>query len=777
MKNSLNIRIIFLLFICLSQLVLATEEELISLLPQPPSLLAEVPLSRSTAVNNIDESNTDHEFDNYDSDEEVFSVNPAAKELPKRLSKVMEIVRNPNDDLAYKASLFIMKSGKSTKRQKDSALEIITKISEDFEHEQAAGAIKYLISNSNSETEKEALKARVIEMAQSDHKCNMVAAALLISLALDAVHSASITEREFIIGQSTCERIICDKNHEKRALAASLLKSFGNPNQKKVARNVFVEIAQDIQHKDRIDAAKELYDPDFANLLRPPCSDRRAAIMTGISCCCCMPCYCTCFLPYKLYNCLNFPKRRRLFLSVKAIHDIALDATHERAYDAAAFIAETGYNLLCHNRSFLNQEIAQHTLRSIADIKDHPHQRDAIDLLRESNNPEDQQIGTDMCLRHFPEVYTSQTINRKAQYNLEEIRQVMPTSLEDLSALPMDLEDEFTKLLTVISPIEKINGEANPYYLSPGAIDPEWRGTGAPSEVASFYVRIRTNTTHYIKTLEKKTYFSNPLGWPMYDENQADLVNSLKHIVINVKKQLNGDAENAANPEGALISFGIVLNSLFHCPTGQAEGIESAVNLIVRSKHTTSTDLKEKIGRFIIASAVQKAFNNAFFKEGHVHALARARMVLKEELGLVQAIRSFRERIEPVSKAEEPIFHNTFYGKFDLEFILKEVRRNLQTPAEFDKILNARTTEEHKQANQIKREKPVNVSEISTWLYDQGKSDNFLDIYGISDDFQSISDAGIIRLLIDMHFLTDCPKTQRLLGRMDQHTQQLSTLD
>ena len=40
------------------------------------------------------------------------------------------------------------------------------------------------------------------------------------------------------------------------------------------------------------------------------------------------------------------------------------------------------------------------------------------------------------------------------------------------------------------------------------------------------------------------------------------------------------------------------------------------------------------------------------------------------------------------------------------------------------------------------------------------------DVYGIDEDYRSISDVGIIRLLMRTGYLTDCGKTQRLLDRI-----------
>ena len=131
-----------------------------------------------------------------------------------------------------------------------------------------------------------------------------------------------------------------------------------------------------------------------------------------------------------------------------------------------------------------------------------------------------------------------------------------------------------------------------------------------------------------------------------------------------------------------------------------------------------------------------------------------------------QAIGTFKERISPVADAEIPEFYTKFYIRFSPKFILDEARRNIQTAEEAALIQAAKKPEQKAAAKNIKAGKPISVGEIIAWLNDHGEQDQLHDTFGISDDYMSISDAGIVSLLIKMDYLSSCDTNKQYIQQL-----------
>ncbi len=252
----------------------------------------------------------------------------------------------------------------------------------------------------------------------------------------------------------------------------------------------------------------------------------------------------------------------------------------------------------------------------------------------------------------------------------------------------------------------------------------------------------------FIKTLTNTPLAEDETsGWQMYDDNKPDMINSFKHIIHAIKSEITID------PAGSIARLGVVLNGILNCPTGQAEAIQSAVNALVHGRNVISSDAKELVGKYIIAAAVEKSFNNAFHQGGGVHGLASARTALAEELGIHHAINGFKERISAVDDNEIPGLYAHFYENFTPAFIVSEARRNIQTPAEYQTILKTVTVQEKEKGRHIKMEKPLSVGNIIEWLSNHGKAEMLHNPFGISEDYSAITDLGLINVFIEMGFL------------------------
>jgi hypothetical protein len=382
-------------------------------------------------------------------------------------------------------------------------------------------------------------------------------------------------------------------------------------------------------------------------------------------------------------------------------------------------------------------------LRRIAETSGHKDQKIAVKTFRESDDPEDQRLGLELKLKFFPVALDPATIIRQGQFNHDVIRSMMPKRLRDLTNDPdygsMDIVSQFKSLMNRIS-----NNENNPFYVAPQAISPDKTLT---------IEQIKLNALGFLKTLTGQPLEAGETsGWQMYDENKPDMINTLKHLILCIEEKLDASKPDY-DPQTALLNLGTILNGMLYCQTGQAEGLQSAVNALINFKDATGSDAKEKVGKYIIAKSVFDQFNNAFHGGGGVHGRARARMVLNADLHINNALPSFKERISPVADFEIPEFFNKFYGCFIPANIIAEARRNIRTVEEQNIVI---ALKDQKTIKQIKMEKPLSVAELAGWLMGQGVASEVLQHeYDITEDCQEITDYGLMKVFIKMGFFNE----------------------
>ena len=509
------------------------------------------------------------------------------------------------------------------------------------------------------------------------------------------------------IARPVLRQIAQTPGHVHQYDVARTLWNFGDEADKAIARPVLIEIAKIQDHARQYDAAKALW--CFGNV-----EDKAIA--------------------------------RPVLIEIAKIQD------HARQYDAASE--------LWHSSKAEDKAIARIGYRQIAQTPGHVHQLYAIKSLRESNDPEDQRLGLELKQRYFPVVLLPKTKKRQEQYNLVNIRSIMPQRLADLSVDKMDIVAEMGALMDKISAHEKrisiVDGKvissANPYYIAPSAI------TG--SELTLDLAEIKLKALGFLKTLTGQPLVAGETGgWQMYDENKPDMINTIKHLIIAVQNKLDSKDATHYDPQGALLNLSTVLNGLLYCPTGQAEGLQTAVNALINFKNVQSSNTKEKVGTYIMAKSVIDQFRNAFAggggvrdNAGWVHAIARARMVLNAELNINNALPSYKEKISPVGDAEIPEFYNEFYQRFTPANIISEARRNIQTPDEFQIAIS----NDHKAAKHIKEATPISVPELADWLRDQRETPEVLaEKYDITDDWAEITDWGLMQIFIKMGFFNE----------------------
>ena len=424
------------------------------------------------------------------------------------------------------------------------------------------------------------------------------------------------------------------------------------------------------------------------------------------------------------------------------------------------------------------------------DLPGHNRER-YIAMLRESNNHADQELGVALKIQYYPVRINDTEVQRKmAMFNTARIKKGAPKPLPDLSATEMDLVGRFTALMDQIDTKNRFgaDGSPNPSYIHVGAID------GTMDHVldqnnAQAMLQIKRKLRSFLKSLEGKPFEPGEDTWPMYDGNKPATINALKNIVLALEHTMVTDQPTAFN------NLGVVIRGLLYCPSGQSEGISSAVNTLIHGQNVLASDLSQKMDR-VMHGAVQKAFLKAFHGGGEVHALARARMVFGPHIGVIEGIVGFEERISTLDDREIPGLYRDFYNKFTREHIVAEFRRNILSAEEYaydqrrkhwvNEKKNLRQEldsgilepaqracvlaevgeideeipaldKRHKFAKQAR---PIAIAEIADWLRTHDRvinneeaGDYGFTAYGINSDRTEISDEGIWLLLEDMGYV------------------------
>lgn len=159
-------------------------------------------------------------------------------------------------------------------------------------------------------------------------------------------------------------------------------------------------------------------------------------------------------------------------------------------------------------------------------------------------------------------------------------------------------------------------------------------------------------------------------GWQINEEQRDELRHALSYILGRFGRgndvSLGGDEENlpaaaaaaasASSTEAVSIPddqvpplFYMLTNGLFHCPTGQVEGI-SAIIYSLLSTGAEQTDLERRLERMLALQKI-KWFPRAVLTEGgpdntqNVHLISYYRQLLREQMKLASAVQSYEERM------------------------------------------------------------------------------------------------------------------------------------
>ncbi|CAO4840502.1 MAG: hypothetical protein CNLJKLNK_00269 [Holosporales bacterium] len=683
----------------------------------------------------------------------IFIKNTNIDDREALLPIIRSVVKDAHHPYQYHAAHILIQY--DNVEDKEAVLPIIRSVVEDAHHSHQFDAAKILIYNGNDEDKEVAFAFIRSIAANTHHSSQFDAADTLIEYGNDEDKEAALAILRFVVK---------DAHHPHQFDAAQLIRyqesrGRSNSDYTVAAIRCIKSIAENAHHPRQYDAANSLLcyvnDDTAIRCLRSIVKDAHHPRQFDAA--------------YMLMSRRNAEDKESALLIIRSV---VKDAHHPKQYEAAQALMYTDNSedkeaaircikSIAENAHHPRQYNAVRTLIERGNAEDHAFARDVINKmftedhnimedmkkllirnLRESNDPLDQQLGLQLKQRYFPVVFTPETQERMQYFNLDTINKYMPLPLADLSDHNMDIVDELKSIMKRIQTDPAQNSD--PFYLDTSIID---RGYT--------FGEIILRANGFFKTLTGKALNADETdGWQMYDDVKPDMINSMKHIIIALNKQftLNEPDEIRA----AVLSLATVLKGILYCPTGQSEGIENAVNSLVRKTNIAEGDAVALIGKNVIASAVQKAFNNAFYHDGGVHELARARMVLRAHINIPQAIESFKERISRVSDDEIPEFYNKFFDIFTAKFLIQEARRNIQTPSDFDVISDPKQREA---AKIIKMERPISVSAIAQWVYEHPLTgedqQSALTACGIDDEFKSISDEGLIEVLKRMEFISE----------------------
>lgn len=498
------------------------------------------------------------------------------------------------------------------------------------------------------------------------------------------------------LGRQVLDTFLDDTDDDKGYEVATIYWRVPQSQEKQLARNYFRQILSNFYHPKRFTVAKLMWNSKYDE------DDREIA--KGV------------------------------------LHYYAAQPSHEHTMESLSELWKGGSDL---DHQFLLPLISE-AAGNVYFSED--KRKSLVRLLRESSKEEDQSLGIKLFLQHFVSTDKCPSMENKKHFNMNKVRDAMPRPLPDLTYLEMDIVAEFTTLMNLMN---NESSQDNPFYVSMEAI------TGGDSSISTLQ-EIRLCCLGFLKTLVGESLDPGErAGWQMHAEHRTAMINSLKHIILNIKEEMSDGSFDSI--QRAMLSLGIVLNGILHCPTGQAEAIESAVNMIVRKHNISGSDVCAMVGHLVVASAVTKAFYNAFHHSGGgVHQLSRARLVLQEELGLHHAIAEFQEQISKVTDQDIPQIYSAFYEVFTVKFVIAEARRNIPDPIETRILEESHWNKTYKEkCKSIKLNKPITLSALIGWLHDKGESELLHSHYGIAEDYLSISDKGIQNILVKMEYLNE----------------------
>ncbi|MDP1723358.1 MAG: hypothetical protein Q8L85_01480, partial [Alphaproteobacteria bacterium] len=192
--------------------------------------------------------------------------------------------------------------------------------------------------------------------------------------------------------------------------------------------------------------------------------------------------------------------------------------------------------------------------------------------------------------------------------------------------------------------------------------------------------------TGYIRALYKLPLIGNDVKpWKMYEAQIPETQKALTFVMDRIN--------HTVDPDAKMLLFNLLVNGLLHCPTGQAEGINSVAYALSENGYQTN-NFKDNLKRFLsvkknahfTTAILAKAAENS----QNVHLISSYRDQLKDELGLNAAIASYEERMGTMG--QDPFAGNkwnvvqTFYGLVSPDRLIDWVMQASETRQDADDL-------------------------------------------------------------------------------------------
>lgn len=269
----------------------------------------------------------------------------------------------------------------------------------------------------------------------------------------------------------------------------------------------------------------------------------------------------------------------------------------------------------------------------------------------------------------------------------------------------------------------------------------------------------------YLKTLWNLSVLpGEEKGWQMYEGSIPEVQRNLSYIISIMN---NAGMDN--DVRHVLIST--LTHAIFHCPTGQKEGIEAILLYLTTSK--VCVGLQNKIAH-LLAITKEMIFKSAILPGNNgqnVHVLNYYTYHLKEELGLNSYFTSFEDKIGMMGR--DP-FQNSlgnaleaFYAKFTPHYVIKILLNNIENDVDFEAVKffdeNYYTHDIEKVLNQAKEdlkksniERPIRIADLLIFINEQ-KWD-WSDIFEndpMGDQYPKVKPEGIQKILLKLTVLKE----------------------
>jgi Leucine-rich repeat (LRR) protein len=276
-----------------------------------------------------------------------------------------------------------------------------------------------------------------------------------------------------------------------------------------------------------------------------------------------------------------------------------------------------------------------------------------------------------------------------------------------------------------------------------------------------------------------KTMWGLPLeeneqqGWQMYEGSIPELMRNLSYIVSRM-------IDENLDPDSRHVLMSQLSNALFHCPTGQKEGIE--VILLSLMTELKGEGLMDKIFE-LLAREKNLLFKSAIMPGSsgqNVHILSVYFEKLKDILGLNGYFKYFVEKMGAIGG--DPFQGSlgnaleVFYAKFNPDYLVKFIQDHVENDVDFElrqtylnMLDNASTDPENMKEvetylKQAQKERPLLIGNVSNYLSAIGilKFKDRITSLGWKDYFESdpmgekypkIKIDGIQKILILMNVL------------------------